>query len=101
MKLPVFENRRTADDRSLFGTVIDRETDLLVDGIEFDEDWVGRKLRIGAVELVLTRETTPCSMMDAQHQGLTAALAKHWRGGICCNVVNPGHIKLGDQIEFD
>ena len=78
-----------------------RRANLLVDGIEFDESWVGRKLRIGTVELVVTRETTPCSMMDAQHQGLTAALATQWRGGICCNVVSPGHVKLGDQVEFN
>jgi MOSC domain-containing protein YiiM len=77
-----------------------RRANLLVDGIVFDESWIGRKLRIGTVELVVTRETIPCSMMDAQHQGLTAALATHWRGGICCNVVSPGHIKLGDQVEF-
>ena len=75
-----------------------RRANLLVDGIEFDEFWVGRKLRIGAVVLVITRETNPCSMMDAQHQGLTAALATQWRGGVCCNVVSPGHIKLGDQL---
>ena len=77
-----------------------RRANLLVDGIEFDESWVGRKLRISTVELVITRETTPCSMMDAQHQGLTAALVTDWRGGICCDVVNPGHIKLGDQVEL-
>ena len=77
-----------------------RRANLLIDGVEFDESWVGRKLRIGTVELVVTRQTIPCSMMDAQHLGLTAALAIDWRGGICCNVVNPGHIKLGDQIEF-
>ena len=77
-----------------------RRANLLVDGIVFDETCIGCKLRIGTVELVVTRETIPCSMMDAQHQGLTAALATHWRGGICCNVVSSGHIKLGDQVEF-
>ena len=77
-----------------------RRANLLVDGIEFDESYVGRKVRIGTVELVVTRETNPCSMMDAQHLGLTAVLAADWRGGICCNVVSPGHIKLGDRINW-
>ena len=77
-----------------------RRANLLVDGVEFDESYVGRKVRIGTVELVVTRETNPCSMMDAQHQGLTAALTSNWRGGICCNVVSPGHINLGDQINW-
>jgi len=28
-------------------------------------------------------------------------LTHDWRGGICCNVVKPGIVKLGDQVEFD
>jgi MOSC domain-containing protein YiiM len=78
-----------------------RRANLLVDGVEFDESYVGRKLRIGEVELVVTRETNPCSLMDAQQAGLTAALTPDWRGGICCNVVKPGTVKLADRVEFD
>lgn len=78
-----------------------RRANLLVDEIEFDASYVGKTVRIGAVELVVTAETSPCSLMDAQHQGLTAALSQEWRGGICCNVLKPGEIKIGDQIEFD
>jgi MOSC domain-containing protein YiiM len=77
-----------------------RRANLLIDDVEFDETWVGRRIRIGNLELLVTRETSPCSMMDAQHQGLTAALQTKWRGGICCDVLKPGHIKLGDQIVF-
>ena len=78
-----------------------RRANLLVDGVEFDKSYVDRKLRIGEVELVVTRETNPCSLMDAQQAGLTAALTPDWRGGICCNVVKPGTVKLGDRVEFD
>ena len=78
-----------------------RRANLLVDEIEFDASYVGKTVRIGEVELMVTRETNPCSLMDAQHQGLTAALTPDWRGGICCNVIKPGEIKIGDQIEFD
>jgi MOSC domain-containing protein YiiM len=78
-----------------------RRANLLVDAVEFDESYVNRKVRIGEVELVVTRETNPCSLMDAQQAGLTAALTPDWRGGICCNVVKPGTVKLGDQVEFD
>ncbi len=78
-----------------------RRANLLVDGVEFDKSYVDRKLRIGEVELVVTRETNPCSLMDAQQAGLTAALTPDWRGGICCNVVKPGTVKLGDPVEFD
>ena len=78
-----------------------RRANLLVDGVEFDESYTNRRVRIGEVELVVTRETNPCSLMDAQQAGLTAALTHDWRGGICCNVVKPGTVKLGDQVEFD
>ena len=57
-------------------------------------------MRIGAVELVVTEETDPCSRMDEQHLGLTEALTPDWRGGVCCDVVKPGAIRIGDQVEF-
>ena len=78
-----------------------RRANLLVDGIEFDATWVGKILRIGKAELVVTGETDPCSRMDEQQPGLTAALTPEWRGGISCDVVKPGDIKIGDQLEFD
>ena len=78
-----------------------RRANLLVDEVEFDTSYLGKTVRIGEVELMVTGETDPCSNMDAQHQGLTAALTPDWRGGICCNVVKPGEIKIGDQVEFD
>ncbi|MDH3221198.1 MAG: MOSC domain-containing protein [Gammaproteobacteria bacterium] len=77
-----------------------RRANLLVDDVEFDASYVGKKLRIGDVELVITEETDPCSRMDAQYQGLTAALVPDWRGGVCCNVVKPGDIRIGDRVEF-
>ena len=77
-----------------------RRANLLVDGVEFDASFVGRRIRIGEVELVVRQETVPCSNMDAQHQGLTAALVPGWRGGICCDVLHPGDIRIGDVVEF-
>ena len=77
-----------------------RRANLLIDGVEFGASYVGKTVRVGDVELVVTEETAPCSQMDAQHQGLTAALTPEWRGGICCNVVKPGEIRIGDRIEF-
>lgn len=77
-----------------------RRANLLVDGVEFDQTCVGKHLRIGDVELEITGETDPCSRMDEQHQGLTAALVPDWRGGVCCKVVTPGEIAIGDAVEF-
>jgi len=78
-----------------------RRANLLVDDIEFDATWIGKILRVGEVELVVTGETDPCSRMDEQQRGLTTALTPQWRGGISCDVIKPGAIKIGDQIEFD
>ena len=78
-----------------------RRANLLVDDVEFDASYVGKTVRIGDVELRVTEETDPCSRMDAQYQGLTAALTPEWRGGICCDVIKAGNIKVGDQVEFD
>ena len=77
-----------------------RRANLLIDEIEFDESWVGKTVRIGDVELVVTEETDPCSRMDEQCQGLTAALTPAWRGGISCNVIKSGNIRIGDRVEF-
>jgi MOSC domain-containing protein YiiM len=78
-----------------------RRANLLVDDIEFDASWVGKTLQIGEAELLVTGETDPCSRMDEQHRGLTAALTSEWRGGISCDVIKAGDIKIGDQVEFD
>ena len=78
-----------------------RRANLLVDGIEFNATWIGKTLHVGEAELVVTGETDPCSRMDEQHRGLTAALTPEWRGGISCDVIKPGVIKIGDQVEFD
>ena len=78
-----------------------RRANLLIDGTEFDQSFVGKRVRIGEAELVVTEETDPCSRMDEQHPGLTAALTPDWRGGICCRVVKPGDIKIGDTVSFD
>ena len=77
-----------------------RRANLLVDGVEFSAADVGKTVRIGDVELKITRETSPCSRMDQQHQGLTAALTPDWRGGVCCNVINAGTIRIGDPVEI-
>ncbi len=77
-----------------------RRANLLIDDVAFDPSFVGKTVRIGEVELVVTEETDPCSRMDEQHQGLTEALTPDWRGGVCCDVVKPGAIRVGDDVEF-
>ena len=77
-----------------------RRANLLVDGIEFDDSYIGKRVRIGEAELEITEETDPCTRMDEQHPGLTAALEPQWRGGVCCRVLKAGDIRIGDTVEI-
>lgn len=77
-----------------------RRANLLVDGICFDADMVGKQLKIGQLILLVTQETDPCPRMDAQQQGLTQALTPDWRGGVCCTVIADGRIKVGDELRI-
>jgi len=77
-----------------------RRVNLLIDGVEFSAADVGKTIRIGNVELKITRETNPCALMDKQHQGLTVALTPDWRGGVCCNVITAGTVQTGDRVEY-
>lgn len=74
-----------------------RRANLLVDALEL-ENTAGRILRIGEVELLITRETDPCERMQEAAEGLFDALKVHWRGGVCCRVIREGRIKLGDDV---
>lgn len=55
-------------------------------------------LKIGTCELLITGELNPCDRMDAQCKGLTQALVPNWRGGVTCEILNQGHVKIGDEV---
>ncbi len=76
-----------------------RRANLLVKGIEFGAGDIGKTMRIGEVELQITHETKPCSLMDQLHQGLKSALSPDWHGGVCCDVIVAGSIQIGDPVE--
>ena len=80
---------------------ITRRANLLVGGVEFSAEDVGKTVRIGEATLKITQETKPCSLMDQLHQGLRNALTPDWRGGVCCKVVGAGSIREGDRVEID
>ena len=78
-----------------------RRANLLVSGISFSEEMVGKHLVIGDLILKITRETDPCPRMDEQQMGLTQALTPGWRGGVCCTVISDGEVSLGQSVEID
>jgi len=77
-----------------------RRANILIDGLRFSAFDVGRIIRIGEAELQVMIETDPCPRMDAQHQGLTAALLPDWRAGVCCKVLKGGTVQVGDAVRY-
>lgn len=77
---------------------VTRRANLYVEGVERPRQTGGR-LKIGAIELEVMLETDPCMLMERAHAGLKHALTPDWRGGVCCNVVTGGVIRIGDTVE--
>jgi MOSC domain-containing protein YiiM len=74
-----------------------RRSNLLVDAMDLPRE-PGRIIAIGQVRLRIGGEISPCSRMDDQVQGLTKALQADWRGGVGCEVLQGGNIRIGDTV---
>ena len=75
-----------------------RRANLLVEGIALPRAR-GGIVRIGPVKLEVTYPTQPCRRMDKAYPGLLKALHPDWRGGITTRVMEPGEVRIGDDIE--
>lgn len=76
-----------------------RRANLLVSGLA-NPRAAGGRLAIGAVKLLITGETHPCSRMDQQLPGLRQALEPDWLGGLTAVVVEAGAIAVGDSVSW-
>ncbi|MEL6258111.1 MAG: MOSC domain-containing protein [Pseudomonadota bacterium] len=76
-----------------------RRANLLVEGAALPRA-KGGVVKIGAVVLEVTGQTWPCKRMEEAQPGLLKALAKDWRGGLTCKVIEPGETSLGDPVEI-
>lgn len=58
-------------------------------------------VRVGDALLRPTRRRPPCAHLEslANEDGLAAALRD--RGGLCCDVVDPGTVAVGDAVRID
>ena len=62
-----------------------------VQGVPF-----GSRLRLGGVEIELTKECTPCKMLEGVRPGLMKALVG--RRGVYARVLTSGTLRVGDAI---
>jgi MOSC domain-containing protein YiiM len=74
-----------------------RRSNLLIDASDFPAR-PGQIVTIGDVRLKTTVEIDPCSRMDEQVPGLTEALRTARRGGIGCEVLQGGLVKIGAVV---
>lgn len=76
-----------------------RRANFMVSGIRLEKTR-GQVLHLGDVRIHIWGETRPCERMDAQCQGLTAALDPHWRGGVYGVVLDDGEVRVGDTVSI-
>jgi len=74
-----------------------RRANLLIDAGPLG-GFMGKRLRIGDVEVDITQEVKPCGLMDRLHDGLKVTLQPDCRGGIGGRIVNDGTIRVGDLV---
>jgi MOSC domain-containing protein YiiM len=76
-----------------------RRANLLLEGLA-NPQAPGGVLAVGPVLLLVTDETTPCSVMERQLAGLREALKPGWRGGVTAQVMSEGEITVGDPVSW-
>ena len=72
-----------------------RRANVLVDAPSLTH-LIGKRIRVGEVEVDIQAETKPCDLMDRQHMGLRNALKPDCRAGVYGRVMKGGSIKIGD-----
>jgi MOSC domain-containing protein YiiM len=73
---------------------------LVLEGVDVD-DLLETRFRVGEAVLEGTRPRPPCAHVEdiADEEGVARALGEG-RGGVCADVVDPGEMAVGDEIEM-
>jgi len=75
-----------------------RRANLVVRDIDLAAS-IGRRIRIGEVELQIEGETAPCDLMELQRSGLRDALEPKMRGGVFGCVIAGGSLRTGQSVD--
>ena len=78
-----------------------RRANILVTGLGDLVESTGQVLKVGGARIQVTGETRPCSLRDAAHQGLRAAMEGSWRGGVHGIVLNDADLAVGDEVSWE
>jgi MOSC domain-containing protein YiiM len=76
-----------------------RRSNVLVDAAGLAH-LIGRRIRLGEIEVRVKGETAPCGLMDTLHPGLRAALHGECRGGVYGRVLRGGQFRVGDALRL-
>jgi MOSC domain-containing protein YiiM len=69
---------------------------ITTEGLDVNALPVGRKLRVGEVELEVSTVCEPCELMEQIRSGLMTELVG--RRGMLCRVIKGGTVRCGDEI---
>jgi MOSC domain-containing protein YiiM len=75
-----------------------RRANVVVEGVDLAGS-IGKRLRLGPVEVAVRGETRPCQLMDDVHPGLMEALRPDRRAGVNGALLAGGTLRVGDEVE--
>jgi len=61
---------------------------------------IGKRIRIGEMELKVNDETRPCELMDRLEPGLKDVLKPDCRGGVNGRIIKAGRVRVGDEVRI-
>lgn len=74
-----------------------RRANVLMTGLRSAE-LLGKRIRVGEVEIAIQGETKPCALMEELQPGLLDALKPDCRGGVFGRILADGTFSVGDSI---
>jgi MOSC domain-containing protein YiiM len=77
-----------------------RRANVLLSGVDLRAS-LGKVLRLGTARIRILGETRPCERMDEARDGLRAALAVPWGGGVFGEVLDAGEMAPGDEARWE